>query len=62
MIIFLGTKKVNKNISNLIFQNEQKAIVEIPIQSNIADMITTHLRILSPLDQSVECLNDEESD
>lgn len=63
MIIFKGVKKQSKATSLLEFTNESEKVVSIPVPTNVADLISTHLRLLSKAtEDTVERGNDEQSD
>jgi hypothetical protein len=53
MILFKGTKIVSGK-SFLIFENEYKSVVEIPVESNTCAMFLLYFDRLSPQEKAVE--------
>jgi len=63
MIVFKGTRPQNKVTSFLDFTNQSGKVVSIPVPSQIANLISSHLRLLSNAGENpVERGNEEQSD
>ena len=62
MIVFDGIKTASKNLSFLRFKNKSGKRISIPISKDIANLISSYLRLFSSASQrSIEPGNDEES-
>ena len=62
MIILKGIKPGANATSHLVFTNETKKEVWVPVPSEISNVIAAHLRLLSTTDEEpIERGNDEES-
>lgn len=63
MIIFKGVNPQGKITSLLEFTNESGKVVSIPVPTQIANLISSHLRLLSSAGEDpVERGNEEQSD
>jgi hypothetical protein len=58
VIIFDSIKPVNKSTFLLIFRNETGSLVSIPVQKELAEVISSHLSLLSNKTSSIK--NSEE--
>lgn len=62
MIIFKGVKPGTNNTTHLIFTNETKKEVWVPVPEEISNVISAHLRLLSTAgEEPIERGNDEPS-
>jgi hypothetical protein len=63
MIIFKGIRDANKTLAYIDFTNETGKVASIPISRDVANLISAHLRLLSPIrEESAERGNDQPSD
>lgn len=63
MIIFKGVNPQGKITSLLEFTNESGKVVSVPVPAQIANLISSHLRLLSSSGElPVERGNEEQSD